>query len=350
MGKQLRAVLGETRVRRWRGVAHRNLQQLTNRVAPGAPNGSAQSSERGAAPSMPSGAVTTRSTPNARAAAPAVKPVAIGEPNDRRGGWIPSDPFVAFPPPSMSRHDVLRALHQQVQPRTYLEVGVSNGQSLALSRTKSIGVDPAFLVDRPLHCDLHLVRDKSDAFFGRADSLAHFEGMALDFAFIDGMHLSEYALRDFMNVERHMDPAGIVLLDDVLPRNPLEAARDRQTAGWTGDVYKVLEVLQRRRPDLVVLLINSHPTGTALVVGADPGSNVLWESYDAEVPYLTAPDPQSPPEEFMNRSLAVDPEALLRSDAWELLTQARRSGDYSLVAAAKDALRALPLTAVASVG
>ncbi|GAA1426466.1 hypothetical protein GCM10009616_01070 [Microlunatus lacustris] len=257
---------------------------------------------------------------------------------------MPADPFRPFPPPPSSRHDVLRALHRQLQPRTYLEIGVSNGQSLSLARTRSIGVDPAFQIDRPLHCDLHLVRDKSDAFFGRADPLAHFGGDPLDLAFIDGMHLSEFARRDFRNVERHMDRAGVVLLDDVLPRNPLEAARNRLTAGWTGDVYKAVEVLQRRRPDLVVLLVNTHPTGLALVVGADPSSDVLWESYDADLPHLTSEDPQSPPEHVMTRSSAVDPTALVSSGAWELLARARHSGDSSLVAAAKDALRAIPRT------
>jgi len=342
--KQLGAALGESRLRRGREVAYRQLNLLAKSVAPAGLDTSMPKGSKTATPTAPRATANTRPTSKVKPTAPAVKPVAIGEPNDRRGGWTPPDPFVPFPPPSMSRHDVLRALHRLVQPSTYLEIGVSNGQSLALSRTKSIGVDPAFQVDRPLHCDLHLVRDKSDAFFARPDPLAHFDGKALDFAFIDGMHLSEYALRDFMNVERHMNQAGIVLLDDMLPRNPLEAARDRQTAGWTGDVYKVLEILQRRRPDLVVLLLNTHPTGTALVVGADPQSDVLWESYDDELPYLTAEDPQAPPEHFMDRSVAVDPEALMRSDAWDMLARARHSGDHTLLAAAKDALRATPLT------
>jgi hypothetical protein len=278
-----------------------------------------------------------------KSAVPAhVKPGDIGEPNDRRGGWIPSDPFVPFPAATMSRHDLLRELHQQVQPRTYLEIGVSNGQSLALSRARSIGIDPEFRVAYPIHCDLDLVREKSDAFFGRTSPLAHLEGMALDFAFIDGMHLSEFALRDFMNIEEHMDRAGIVVLDDVLPRNPLEAARNRLTSAWAGDVYKCIEILEQHRPDLLVLLVNTHPTGTAIVVGVDPSSNVLREVYDEELTYLASEDPQSPPEAFMNRSRAVEPKALFQSEAWEMLARARHSGDYSLVAEAKEALRALP--------
>ena len=114
------------------------------------------------------------------------------------------------------------------------------------------------------------------------------------------------------------------------------------TSAWAGDVYKCLEVLERHRPDLSVLLVNTHPTGTAIVVGVDPSSNVLREAYDEELTYLASEDPQSPPEAFMNRSRAVDPKALFQSEAWELLARARHSGDYSLVAQAKEALRAIP--------
>lgn len=242
----------------------------------------------------------------------------------------------------MTRHDLLRGLHEVLLPRTYLEIGVNEGSSLTLSRAKSVGVDPDFVVRRPLHCDLDLVKAKSDDFFARPDALAHFDGVPVDLAFIDGMHLSEYALRDFINVERHLAPTGVAVCDDVLPRNALEAARVRRTGAWAGDVYKMVETVARHRPDLVVLLINTWPTGTAIVVGADPSSEVLQEAYPSEVPYLEAPDPQAPPQEYMSRSAAVDPAVLLVSEAWPLLVAARASGDASLIEQAKDILRATP--------
>ena len=42
-----------------------------------------------------------------------------------------------------------------------------------------------------------------------------------------------------------------------------EAARDFHTSAWTGDVYSVVEVLARYRPDLSVVLVNTEPTGPA---------------------------------------------------------------------------------------
>src|SRR6266545_3437447 len=107
-----------------------------------------------------------------------------------------------------------------------LEIGVQKGKSLALSRVPSIGVGPEFMINRALRCDLHLVRSTSDDFFAHRDPIRHLRsgrnplrnlargrpmldhfrgGTRLDLAFVDGMHLFEYALRDFMNVERFAD-------------------------------------------------------------------------------------------------------------------------------------------------
>lgn len=251
----------------------------------------------------------------------AAKPKQVATPAP--GKWVKSDPFVDHPKPTLSRHNLLEQLHARLQPRTYLEVGVNDGASLALSRTRSIGVDPAFAVVKELECDVQLVRATSDDFFDRPEPLRHFGDLPVDLAFIDGMHLSDFALRDFMNVEPLMAATGVVVLDDVLPRNALEASRDRRTSAWTGDVYKAVEVLQRRRPDLVVLLVNTAPTGTAVVVSLDPTSRVLRETYQSEVGYLLSADPQSPPMSFMDRSTSVDPQVLLASPVWERLATLR---------------------------
>ena len=242
----------------------------------------------------------------------------------------------------MTRHDLLRGLHEVLTPRTYLEIGVNEGASLTLSRAKSIGVDPEFRVRHPLRCDLDLVKAKSDEYFTRPDALAHFDGVPVDLAFIDGMHLSEFAVRDFINVEHYLAATGVTVFDDILPRNALEAARVRRTGAWAGDVYKAVQIIARHRPDLQVVLINTWPTGTAIVVGGDPFSDVLQQAYPSEVPYLEARDPQSPPREYMSRSAAVDPADLLASEAWPLLVAAREDGDATLIEKAKGFLQSIP--------
>ncbi|WP_328913528.1 MULTISPECIES: class I SAM-dependent methyltransferase [unclassified Streptomyces] len=242
----------------------------------------------------------------------------------------------------MRRHDFLRRLHKVYKPRNYLEIGVNDGRSLTLSRVPTVAIDPAFKVVTSISCDVHLVKATSDAFFTRKDPLLHlrpgrnpFRALArrdplalvgdpkLELSFIDGMHLFEYALRDFMNVEKHSRWSSVIVLDDMLPRNVDEAARDRHTGDWTGDVFKVAQVLRRHRPDLLVVDVDSAPTGVVVIFGADPDSTVLRDNYDAILEeYITA-DPQEIPDEILVRKNAVDPEILLNADFWPALARAR---------------------------
>lgn len=237
--------------------------------------------------------------------------------------WMPPDPFAHFPKPTMSRHGLLTKLHTILKPRTYLEIGIMNGESLALSRTRSIGVDPAYEITAKIQCDAQLMRTSSDEFFADASAVEHFAGTPLDFAFIDGMHLSEFALRDFINLEKLMTPAGVIVFDDMLPRNSLEAARVRRTRDWTGDVYKVADILVKHRPDLKLIPVNTAPTGTLVVVGLDPTSTVLEDRYDAVLPFCQSPDPQTIREEWLKRSAAVDATKFVQSDVWAEVVRLR---------------------------
>ena len=103
----------------------------------------------------------------------------------------------------MNRYEFLGGVHHVLKPRTYLEIGINDGRSLALSRARSVAVDPAFKVTAELRCDLQMVKTTSDEFFARRDPLAFLPHGKVDFAFIDGMHLFEYALRDFIHTERY---------------------------------------------------------------------------------------------------------------------------------------------------
>jgi len=228
--------------------------------------------------------------------------------------WASPDPHVPHPHPPASRHQLLEELHSILEPRTYFEIGVRHGGSLTLSRTRTIGVDPAYAIKRPVQCDLRTFLETSDDFFARDDAFEHFEGTGIDLAFIDGMHMSEYVLRDFIATEARMAPGGVVVLDDVLPRNHLEAYRIRRTGPWSGDVFKVLSVLQTHRPDLTVVPINTSPTGTLLVAGLDPTNTALADAYPDIEPTLTTPDPQTVPADLLHRTAAVDPRDLLGSD------------------------------------
>jgi hypothetical protein len=247
----------------------------------------------------------------------------------------------------MQRHEFLRHLHRVVAPRTYLEIGVSDGRSLTLAEVPSIGVDPALKVRTRLNRDVKLVRATSDEFFARPDPMGHFRAdrrrvrdlfrshpprshergeTTVDLVFIDGMHLFEFALRDFMNVESYAAWTSVIVFDDMLPRNVDEAARDRHTKFWAGDVFKVVEVLRRHRPELVILPVDTQPTGTLVVLGAIPGNRELGTAYDEIVRTWAVPDPQALPVAVLSRSDAADPQRVVEAGVWADLVRARDEG------------------------
>nr|WP_294694929.1 class I SAM-dependent methyltransferase [uncultured Friedmanniella sp.] len=214
---------------------------------------------------------------------------------------------------------VLTEVHRRLSPRAYLEVGVRDGRSLSLARCRTVAIDPAFAITHEIHTDLALFRTTSDEYFARPDPLAPTGGTPFDLSFVDGLHLFEYAFRDFVNAERCSSPRGVVVFDDILPRSVDEAARQRHTTSWTGDVYTMLAVLERYRPDLVVIPVGTRPTGLLLVVGLDPDNTVLIDRYDDIMAEFRRPDPQPVPPEVLDRLTVMPPQRLLDSGLLDLL-------------------------------
>ncbi len=171
---------------------------------------------------------------------------------------------------------------------TYFETGVNKGGTLALGQglKLAIGVDPSPKT-APGAFDaapFRLEVKTSDDFFLETFS-QDAPDFALDLAFVDGLHVFEYALRDFIGCELLSAPGCEVLIHDVLPRRMAEAARHRLTRAWTGDVWRVPLVLRHFRPDLKVQLMEAAPTGLAIIAGLDSANRVLLERYNEVVAY-----------------------------------------------------------------
>lgn len=179
---------------------------------------------------------------------------------------------------------MLQELHQTLKPKSYLEIGTESGASLALAKCQSFAIDPAFQVEADVigtKSELFIQQCTSDAFF--ASGLLDRLGVTLDLAFLDGMHLFEYLLNDFINTERHMAPGGTILMHDCIPFSRAGALRDwdrRVTRSWTGDVWKLLPILREYRPDLTVQTYDVPPSGLVVVTDLDPTNRVLSERRD----------------------------------------------------------------------
>jgi len=187
---------------------------------------------------------------------------------------------------------VLGRILEAVKPRTYLEIGVAQGDSLRLvhAPTLAIGIDPEPQIAWPLAPNQKVFAETSDAFFAAHDMRAELGGQPIDLAFIDGMHHFEFALRDFANIERHCTPRSTILIHDCYPLDRVTAERERRRNFWSGDVWRLVALLKKVRPDLSLHTIAAAPTGLVVVRNLDPGSRLLLERHDALVREFLALD------------------------------------------------------------
>lgn len=193
--------------------------------------------------------------------------------------------------------DFLARLSRNAAVQRYLEIGVARGGVFAqIACRHGIGVDPEFDLSTNVAANksrVSLYQVMSDVFFDHLKLRRHLGGR-IDLAFLDGMHLFEFLLRDFMNTEAISRRDSIICLHDCLPlaepmveRDPMRAqARSRGTPyaeWWTGDVWKVVPILARYRPDLTLTLVDAAPTGLVVITGLDPSSRVLKKNYESIV-------------------------------------------------------------------
>lgn len=177
----------------------------------------------------------------------------------------------------VDKHEYIAGLHQALKPALYLEIGVESGVSLSLAKCKAIGVDPMPRIRHKIPDSTEVVKATSDVFFETRANECLMSGV--DLSFIDGMHLFEYALRDFINVEKYSKASSVAIMDDILPCHPAQAERLRRTRAWTGDVWKVYFILKSYRPDLDIELVDAFPTGLMLIKNLNSSSSVLEDNY-----------------------------------------------------------------------
>ncbi len=179
----------------------------------------------------------------------------------------------------------LQRIYEFLCPEFVLEIGISNGLSLATVRppTIAIGVDPAPSALIALQAQSHIFPETSDAFFEARRLDRILDGKPLGAAFIDGLHLFEQSLRDFVNVERHCGPGSVVMLRHTIAINEATQNRICDTEFHSGDVWKTVLAIRKYRPELDVFTIATPLTGLTLIAGFNPNSPGLGANYDRAV-------------------------------------------------------------------
>lgn len=177
---------------------------------------------------------------------------------------------------------LLARIHRHLHPRTYVGIGIETGACLACAEptTTIIGIDPKPQLRYRFGGNVRIFPETSDDFFARRDLYTELGQRPVDLAFIDGMHLLEFALRDFINLERYALPTSTILAHDCLPLDEPSSRRERVTTFSSGDTWRLIPCLKKYRPDLQIHTVATAPTGLAIIRHLDPSSTVLRDDLE----------------------------------------------------------------------
>jgi hypothetical protein len=176
----------------------------------------------------------------------------------------------------VSRSEVINSFISHYENPTYLEIGVSEGETFfSINTRRKVAVDPHFIFDiekvklENTHFLLHEVT--SDRFFENIDPSDRFNVI-----YLDGLHTFEQTLRDFTNSINFLAHDGVIIIDDVVPSSyaaslPSQAdaflmkrAINEADNSWMGDTFKVVFFIRAFFPTFALKTINNNH-GQAIV-------------------------------------------------------------------------------------
>jgi hypothetical protein len=193
--------------------------------------------------------------------------------------------------------------------RTYLEIGVDEGESFCAVRVpRKTGVDPvppkprvAVEITSP---GVQYFAMTSDEFFASDARDAALAG-GVDVVFVDGLHTYGQTYRDVRNSLKVLNPGGVILVHDCLPASEEEArvAATYEEAGrlngpswnglWTGDGWKAIVAVRSGHDGADACVLDcDHGVGLVYHGGGRPPLRLSLEEIDALDYAALAADPQ----------------------------------------------------------
>jgi hypothetical protein len=180
----------------------------------------------------------------------------------------------------LKRYDIIQNIINKKSFKSFLEIGSFNNDTFdKILVSNKVGVDP----ERGGN-----VRLTSDEFFKTNKSF-------FDIIFIDGLHLYEQVRKDFFNSLNFLNPGGVILIHDCLPRKFRDQVRLRSHELWNGDVWKL--VVELRTLDYIQLYTIIADYGIA-IVKLGKNENIL--KFNKDFRKLTYKDYCTNHAQFMN--------------------------------------------------
>lgn len=126
----------------------------------------------------------------------------------------------------MERYETINILADYINAKSYLEIGVQTGKTIRnVNIDHKVGVDPA----RTAKNTTHYI--SSDEYFRKFDE-------KFDIIYVDGLHHHEQCYVDILNAIKCLNEGGIIVVDDIYPKDEKHQRRRPTVSAWTGDVWK----------------------------------------------------------------------------------------------------------------
>lgn len=142
--------------------------------------------------------------------------------------------------------------------KSYLELGVANGETLSLINKHVqfvLGID---IADQRIDKSTRFAEMSTDRFFEHLEK--HGYNPSYDCIFIDALHEYEQLKRDFENSLSYLSPYGIIILDDTDPVDQRHTSPE-----ICGDAYKIIDYIRTVHPDLDIVTLPVWEKGMSIV-------------------------------------------------------------------------------------
>lgn len=145
----------------------------------------------------------------------------------------------------MNRLVIINSLISKNGYKSYLEIGCQKNKTFdKVDCENKTGVDP---ISGGTH------RMSSDDFF---ESIMNDAEISFDIIFIDGLHHKEQVLKDIKNSLEFLSPKGTIIVHDCLPTSFEMQKVPRETKAWTGDVWKAIVELKKKKSTIKVSVVD----------------------------------------------------------------------------------------------
>ena len=174
----------------------------------------------------------------------------------------------------VKRWDIINSLIDENGYKSYLEIGVRNGDCFdKISCESKIGVDPD---ERSVSTN----KCTSDEFFEK-------NKQGFDIIFIDGLHHAEQVKTDIINSVKALNPGGTIVCHDMNPEKKEHQTVPRRTSRWNGDCWKAWVQLRCKDGGLQDTFKSAFEM---FVVDTDEGCGIIRRSDEFQEDLVEVPN------------------------------------------------------------